>query len=208
MIWRPYIMVTTSTSIAMQLVHYIVEGLTDEVATQVFFEYHRRALVILRRETSGMRTDEDIIEVPQRMVWRQRFLVKNVKRSSGNPFFPQSENEVRFITNVTPSNVYQESCRFHGPKSCLVENTSCARGQRHRNDHNIAFIQHKMQLFRRVIALWQRSLGITYTSELKTVIPMIIPPLHSQHMHAKDFRQSRYLPPNTTISYNCHCFSP
>src|SRR5579883_3265776 len=70
--------------VATVLVNDVVKWLTGQVAAHVFLKDSEGALVVAVAATCNVRADNDVWELPQRMIVGQRLLVQHVQRSSGD----------------------------------------------------------------------------------------------------------------------------
>ena len=84
-----------------------------------------------------MRREDYVIELRERIVRRQRFLLEYIKRRSRNPLLSQNFNERRLIDQLAASDVDKIRGRFHRPQMLRPNHAVLFRRQVRMNAYEI-----------------------------------------------------------------------
>ena len=95
---------------------------------------------------SGVRRDQHIVTVEQRMVGRWRLLTENIQRGAGQPAIVKRLDQRVFINNRPARSVDQIGGRFHVAEGPLIEEMAGGRGQRRVDRNVVGFLEQKVEI--------------------------------------------------------------
>src|SRR5262249_8805921 len=94
-------------SVSILLVHLCQHRPSVAEAAEILGDQLVMALPQALSYAGGVRSDQNVVERPQRRIFRQRLLFENVKSGTGNTAFCQKLNKGRLVEQRPPPNVDQ-----------------------------------------------------------------------------------------------------
>src|SRR5207302_1452671 len=102
-----------------------------------------------------VRREDDVLDVPQRAVWRQRLVFEDIETGAGDPAFGDSPDEIRFDDHATTRDVDQYRRRLHGTKLWFGDHASRLGRQWYAEHHVVARAQETVEVLR-----WHQFIGV------------------------------------------------
>ena len=106
-----------------------------------------------------MRTYQDVRQIPERAVRRQRLDGGDVEAGEADVATAQMADQRLFIDNLPASDIDEGNARLHGAKRRLVDHVLGRRRMRHGDDEGVACGEHAMEILGRVHGV--EKLGMT-----------------------------------------------
>src|SRR5579875_355410 len=100
-----------------------------------------------------MWTENDVRKLPQRTIFRQRLLMEDIQRGSGNPLLSECLHQRLLVYHIAARDIDEERLWLHCFECLSVEHGPCLSGQWHTGNHNITLGQHGMKLPYRIIVV-------------------------------------------------------
>src|SRR5215211_3029018 len=141
----------TPSLIEQTLVQDVGEGFPGQIPAQVLAEEIRLTLVDQdRHHVRGVRADNDVLELPQGALLRQRFDFEYIQRRAGELPASQRVDERLLIHHRPPPDVHEVSPRLHCACGPGVHEVPGLRGARQRDGHVVCLAQSVVQTVRGV----------------------------------------------------------